>query len=88
VVYAVLCYNLKDAFRSPAEDATVMGRLRVVQDKRMAEGKLGSSLRLLLIATTLRNSRNNPLVIDGPFAETKEHLLGFRSSMSPTSTAE
>jgi hypothetical protein len=27
-------------------------------------------------ATTLRESRE-PMVIDGPFAETKEHLLGF-----------
>ena len=28
-------------------------------------------------ATTLRKSQGEPLVIDGPFAETKEQLLGF-----------
>ena len=28
-------------------------------------------------ATTLRKARSQPLVIDGPFAETKEQLLGF-----------
>ena len=28
-------------------------------------------------ATTLRNDREPPLLIDGPFAETKEQLLGF-----------
>ena len=28
-------------------------------------------------ATTLRKSQDPPLVIDGPFAETKEQLLGF-----------
>ena len=28
-------------------------------------------------ATTLRKSQEPPLVIDGPFAETKEQLLGF-----------
>jgi hypothetical protein len=28
-------------------------------------------------ATTLRKDRDPPLVIDGPFAETKEQLLGF-----------
>jgi hypothetical protein len=28
-------------------------------------------------ATTLRKSEDPPLVIDGPFAETKEQLLGF-----------
>ncbi len=40
------------------------------------EGKLGPSLRLLptTAATTLRGPG---LVIDGPFAETKEQLLGF-----------
>ena len=28
-------------------------------------------------ATTLRKDREQPIVIDGPFAETKEQLLGF-----------
>jgi hypothetical protein len=28
-------------------------------------------------ATTLRRDRDQPVVIDGPFAETKEQLLGF-----------
>ena len=28
-------------------------------------------------ATTLRKDREPPLVLDGPFAETKEQLLGF-----------
>jgi hypothetical protein len=28
-------------------------------------------------ATTLRKDREQPLVIEGPFAETKEQLLGF-----------
>jgi hypothetical protein len=28
-------------------------------------------------ATTLRKTRDEPLVVDGPFAETKEQLLGF-----------
>jgi hypothetical protein len=36
-------------------------------------------LRLLptTAATTLRKDSDPPLVIDGPFAETKEQLLGF-----------
>jgi hypothetical protein len=39
---------------------------------------MGPSLRLLptTAATTLRKS-DPPLVIDGPFTETKEQLLGF-----------
>ncbi len=28
-------------------------------------------------ATTLRKDQEPPLVVDGPFAETKEQLLGF-----------
>jgi hypothetical protein len=40
---------------------------------------MGSSLRLLptTSATTLRKTQEPPLIIDGPFAETKEQLLGF-----------
>ena len=40
---------------------------------------MGPSLRLLptTAATTLRKTQDPPLVIDGPFAETKEQLLGF-----------
>jgi hypothetical protein len=54
----------------------VMGRLSVVHERLVKEGKLGPSLRLLptTAATTLRGK---DLVIDGPFAETKEQLLGF-----------
>ena len=45
----------------------------------MKPGKMGPSLRLLptTSATTLRKSQEPPLIIDGPFAETKEQLLGF-----------
>jgi hypothetical protein len=56
-----------------------MDRLTVVQDRLIKAGKMGTSLRLLptTAATTLRKSQEPPLVIDGPFAETKEQLLGF-----------
>jgi hypothetical protein len=54
----------------------VMNRLSTVHEKLVQEGKLGPSLRLLptTAATTLRGGG---IVIDGPFAETKEQLLGF-----------
>jgi hypothetical protein len=56
-----------------------MARLGKVQEGLTKSGKLGPSLRLLptTAATTLRKSSDPPLVIDGPFAETKEQLLGF-----------
>ena len=79
--YAILCYHDEDIVWSwsKEEDAAVMARLGVVQERLRANGKLGPSLRLLptTSATTLRKTQDPPLVIDGPFAETKEQLLGF-----------
>ena len=79
--YAILCYNDEDVVWSwsKEEDAAVMARLGVVQDRLIKAGKLGPSLRLLptTAATTLRKSQAEPVVTDGPFAETKEQLLGF-----------
>ncbi len=81
MLYAVLCYNDEDVVYSwsKEEDAAVMARLDVVHQRLRKEGKLGPTARLLptTAATTLRSGANAPLVIDGPFAETKEQLLGF-----------
>jgi hypothetical protein len=78
MLYTLLCYNKEDVVWSwtKEEDDAVMGRLSVVHEKLVRDGKLGPSLRLLptTAATTLRGG---DLVIDGPFAETKEQLLGF-----------
>lgn len=78
MLYTLLCYNKEDVVWSwsKEEDDAVMDRLNVVHEKLTREGKLGPSLRLLptTAATTLRGG---DLVIDGPFAETKEQLLGF-----------
>jgi hypothetical protein len=81
MLYAILCYNDEDVVWSWSkdEDEAVMGRLRLVHDRLTRAGKMGPSLRLLptTAATTLRKTQEPPLVIDGPFAETKEQLLGF-----------
>ena len=81
MMYAILCYHEEDvvcAWTKEQDDA-VMARLAVVQERLVKEGKMGASLRLLptSAATTLRKTQEPPLVIDGPFAETKEQLLGF-----------
>jgi hypothetical protein len=77
MLYTLLCYNKEDVVWSwsKAEDDAVMARLTVVHEALVQEGKLGPSLRLLptTAAATLRGN----VVIDGPFAETKEQLLGF-----------
>jgi len=81
MLYALLCYNNEDIVTSwsKEEDDAVMARLGVVHEKLTRDGALGPALRLLptTAATTLRKSQDPPLVIDGPFAETKEQLLGF-----------
>lgn len=81
MLYAILCYNDEDVVGAwtKEEDEAVMARLHVVQKRLAAEGRLGPVARLLptTAATTLRKGGEEPLVIDGPFAETKEQLLGF-----------
>ena len=80
MLYAILCYHDEDFVGSwtREQDANVMTKLMVVQDKLKKEGRLGPVARLLptTAATTLRKA-DPPLVLDGPYAETKEQLLGF-----------
>lgn len=79
MLYTVLCYNDEASVFAwtKEEDDAVMGRLNVVHQKWEAKGKLKPSIRLLptSAATTLRKKDNE--VLDGPYAETKEQLLGF-----------
>ena len=77
MLYSLLCYNKEDVVWSwsKEEDDAVMSRLSVVHEKLVREGKLGPSLRLL--PTTAAATLRGDMVIDGPFAETKEQLLGF-----------
>ncbi|ESR25567.1 YciI family protein [Lutibaculum baratangense] len=80
MLYAILCYDSEDAVSSwPKEkDDEVMARLGAILDRVEAEGRLGPVARLLptTAATTVRKG-GEQLVLDGPFAETKEQLLGF-----------
>jgi hypothetical protein len=80
MLYAILCYDSEDVVGSwtKEEDDAVMTKLAVVERKLAKEGRLGPVARLVptTAATTIRKGRE-PLVIDGPFAETKEQLLGF-----------
>ena len=80
MLYAILCYDSEDVVGSwtKEQDAAVISKLDVVQDKLRKEGRLGPVARLLptTSATTVRKGRET-MIIDGPFAETKEQLLGF-----------
>ncbi len=79
--YAILCYhdeNVTSAWSKEHDDA-VMAKLGIVMERLTRQGKLGPVARLLptTAAITLRKDREPGIVIDGPFAETKEQLLGF-----------
>lgn len=76
MLYAILAYHDEADVQamSEAEDNALMGRLMDVHGR--LEGNLGPAARLG--ATELAAVvRGKGLVTDGPFAETKEHMLGF-----------
>lgn len=78
MLYAILAYHeeTKVASMSSDDDAKLMASLLEVQDPLVEAGTLGPQVRLSATerACTLHAGG---LVLDGPFAETKEHLLGF-----------
>jgi hypothetical protein len=78
--YAILAYHAEsivDAF-TPQEDAALMSDLLTLHDTLVEGGRMGPTGRLAgtTKAKTLRGPGDG-VVIDGPFAETKEQLLGF-----------
>ncbi len=79
MLYAILCYHDEKVVGSwtKEEDDAVMARLDVVHQRARGQGKLGPAARLLPTTAATTLLKNQDLVIDGPFAETKEQLLGF-----------
>ena len=77
MLYAILAYHVEADVMSwtPEQDATLMKDLLKAHGRVNKNGALGAAARLgeTKGALTLRNGA----VIDGPFAETKEQLLGF-----------
>jgi hypothetical protein len=80
MLYAILCYDPEVVVGSwtKEQDAAAIAKLDVVQERLAREGRLGPVARLMptTAATTLRKGKDT-IVLDGPFAETKEALLGF-----------
>ena len=80
MIYAILAYHAAGIVESwsPEEDAALMEDLHKVHRRLTDEGKLGPAARLGPTgrAFTLRGAGEG-IVTDGPFAETKEQLLGF-----------
>jgi hypothetical protein len=80
MLYAVLAYHVEADVTSwtPEQDTALMKGLHQVHDRLKQDGRLGPSARLgaTINARTLRGPGAG-LIVDGPFAETKEQLLGF-----------
>ena len=78
VQYAILCYHDEAAVNglTKEQDDALMVELEGV--RRQLADRMGPVARLMptTAATTLRAGAE-PLVMDGPFAESKEALLGF-----------
>ena len=81
MLFAVLCYNEEKAVSqwSREEDDATMDRLMQVQQRLARNRQIGPVARLknTTEARTLRKTSGAPMVLDGPFAETKEQFLGF-----------
>jgi hypothetical protein len=77
---ALLAYHVEAEVMSwsAEEDAAVMSDLDQVRDRLKQRGQLGPAARLgpTSRARTLRGPGAG-VALDGPFAETKEQLLGF-----------
>ena len=80
MLYSILIYvpeALVDAMSTEDMDAHIAKHLRV-HDQLNAQGRLGPVVRLMPTTTAVQlRTTSTPHVIDGPFTETKEQLLGF-----------
>jgi len=80
MLYAILAYHVEETVQAwtAEEDDALMGDLLRVHDRLIADGAMGPAARLGATGdgVTLRGPGAG-FVTDGPFAETKEQLLGF-----------
>jgi len=87
VFYAILAYHEEEVVESwtKEEDAALMAELLEVNQRLVREKLLGPAARLgpTQRAVTLRG-KGAGVIIDGPFAETKEQLLGLYIVDCPT----
>jgi hypothetical protein len=82
---AIIGDDSRVATWSPAEENEVMDRHKQLRRKLTADGGLGPVMRLRTTATkTVRRYADRKFITDGPFAETKEQLLGIYVIDVPT----
>ena len=79
MLYAVLIYDLESEVGNlnEREMEKLITNHERVQQKLAAEKKLGPVVRLLPTREARTLKQREDVIVDGPFAETKEQLLGF-----------
>ena len=80
MLHAILAYHVEEEVTSwtPAEDAALMLDLNRVHHRLTQQGNMGPSARLgATKGACMLRGPGAGVVIDGPFTETKEQLLGF-----------
>lgn len=77
MLYTLLCYNDETVTSawSAEKDAAVMACLGQVHEKYTKE--FGPVVRLMPTTAATTYRKGEKMVTDGPYAETKEQLLGF-----------
>jgi len=87
MLYSVLIYGFESEVTSLSreQEKALLAQHDVVQKKLKLERKLGPVVRLMptTAAVTVRKGGES-VVVDGPFAETKEQLLGLYVLDCPT----
>jgi hypothetical protein len=80
MLYAILAYHVEEEVASwtEEEDAALMRDLGKAHDRLNREGRLGPAVRLGATKTAcVLRGPGKGAVIDGPFTESKEQLLGL-----------
>jgi hypothetical protein len=76
--FALLCYASESIQWTKEQGEAVMAKHDATDARLAEEGKLGPNLRLMPTSTAMTICGGpEPQVLDGPFAETKEQLLGL-----------
>ena len=78
-IFLIYSRELDPANISAEDDLAVRSRHRAVQEEAGSRKVLHAAqpLQRTTTATTVRMQDGKPLIVDGPFAETKEQLAGY-----------
>jgi hypothetical protein len=80
MLYSILIYVAEDVVdaMTPADEEDHISRHLLIHEQLTTQGRLGPVVRLMPTTTAKQlHTAGAPVVMDGPFAETKEQLLGF-----------